>query len=57
MTPMIIVGNFPWVTHRLVWDDPRMAGMHCEACGLNVRPEMYVKDLIGPCSAGARVAP
>lgn len=51
MTPLIIVGTFPWPNHRLVWDDPRMERMHCEMCGLSIPPEMTMRELTGPCSA------
>ena len=50
MTPLKIIGTFPWSNHSLVWDDPTMGGMHCELCGKVIIPEMTMRELVGPCS-------
>lgn len=50
MSAMKIIGDFPWGTHSLVWDDSRCAGMHCELCGLKILPEMTMREVTGPCS-------
>jgi hypothetical protein len=53
LSPLKILGNFPWATHHPVWRDERMAEMFCERCGLVIRPEMTMRELVGPCSGGA----
>lgn len=58
MTPLMLIddGQFPGVRHRLVWDDPTMSKLHCEACGKPIPPEMTMRELFEPCSAGNVVA-
>lgn len=51
MTPLLILGRFPWPNHRPVWDNPLQDGMHCEACGIRIAPEMTMRELTGPCAA------
>jgi transcription elongation factor Elf1 len=55
ITPLKIIGDFPWKVHVLVWNTPEMARMHCENCGLDIKPEMTMRELTGPCSAGKQV--
>jgi hypothetical protein len=55
VTPLLILGTFPWTNHRLVWDGPQMGAMHCDRCGKPIHPYTTMKELIGPCSAGATI--